>query len=107
MYYGYLGVTTYRRPELRQVSDLNYERIQCLIFASSAPGEFPLPAPRNPHVTAFDVRRDVVKAGAIISEVQRDLANTQAIVRDMMKGQQETGGQDRSVSDTCALLATG
>ena len=41
-----------------------------------------------------------MKAEAIISEVQRDVANTQAVVRDMLN-------QDRPVSDTCALLATG
>ena len=47
-----------------------------------------------------------MKAGAIISEVQRDVSDTRAMVRDMLKGQQEAGGQDRSVSDTCALSVT-
>ena len=73
------------------------------MFASSAPRESPPPLPRKTPVTASDVHRDVVKAGAIISEVQRDVANTQVMVRDMLKGQQETGGQDRSVSETWAL----
>ena len=76
------------------------------MFVSSAPGESPPPQPRNTHVTASDVRRDVLKAGAIISEVQRDVANTQAMVRDMLKSQQEVDSQDWSVSDTCALSAT-
>ena len=88
-------------------SNLICERTQCLIFISSAPGESPPPLRRNTHVTTSDVRRDVMKAGVIISEVQRDVANTQAMVRDMMKGQQEAGGQDRSVGETCALFAIG
>ena len=41
-----------------------------------------------------------MKAEAIISEVQRDVASTQAVVRDMLN-------QDWPVSDTRALLATG
>jgi len=57
--------------------------------------------------TASDVRHDVVKVGAIISEVHQDVVNTQAMVRDMLKNQQEAGSQDRSVSDTCALFTIG
>ena len=49
-----------------------------------------------------------MKAGAIIPEVQRDVVDTRAMARDMMKSQQEAGGPDRSVSGTCTvLLATG
>ena len=54
-----------------------------------------------------DVRRDAAKADVIISEVQRDVENTKTMVLDMRKSRQEAGGQDQSVSDTCALLATG
>ena len=106
MYYVCLRATTYLCLESCQVSSLDYTRIQCLIFASSAPGDSP-PPQRNTHGTVSDVRRDVVKAGVIISEVQRDVANTQAMVRDVLKNQQEAGGQDRSVSDTCALFSVG
>jgi predicted transcriptional regulator len=60
----------------------------------------------HPHRAASDVRHDIVKAGAIISEVHRDVVNTQAMVRTMLKSQQEAGGQDQSVSDTCVLFAT-
>ena len=74
--------------------------MRCLTFASSAPGQSPPPPQRIRHETVSDVQRDVMKAEAIISDVQRDVANTQAIVRDMLN-------QDLSVSDTCALLATG
>ena len=100
-------MTTCRCLELCQVSNLDYARIQCLIFASSAPRESPPPPQRYTHGTVSDIRRDVVKTGVIISEVQRDVANTQAMVRDVLKNQQEAGGQDLSVSDTYALFATG
>jgi hypothetical protein len=48
-----------------------------------------------------------MRTGAIISEVHRDVANIWAMVHNLLKSQQEDGGQDRSVSDTRALLATG
>ena len=44
-----------------------------------------------------------MKAGAIISEVHRDVMDTKAMIRDVLKNQQEAGGQDRSVSDTCIV----
>jgi tetratricopeptide (TPR) repeat protein len=37
---------TDHRPDSKQVSDLGYRGDQCLIFASSAPGELPPPPPR-------------------------------------------------------------
>ena len=81
--------------------------MQHLILASSAPGESLPPLPINTHAAASDVRHDVVKAGTIISEIHRDVVKTQAIVRDVLKGQQEAGSQDLLVSDICALIATG
>ena len=36
-----------RRLDANEVSDLNCQRTRCLIFASSTPGESPLPQPRG------------------------------------------------------------
>ena len=50
---------------------------------------------------------DILRASAIISEVHRDVVDIKATVRDVLKNQQEAGSQDRSVSVTCVLFATG
>ena len=99
-------VTNHHHLDSRQVGNLNYyRRIQRLIFAFSAPGESPLLLPRN-NGSVPDIRRDIMKAGAIISEVHRDVMNTQSMVRDMLTTQEGAGGQDRLVSVTCTLFAT-
>ena len=62
--------------------------------------------PRKPHVTVSDIHHDIVKAGAIISEVHRDVLDTHAMVRNILNGQEDAGGQDRLVSVTCTLSVT-
>jgi hypothetical protein len=68
--------------------------------ATSAPGESLPPPPRNTRGTASDVRRDV-------SEVHRDLVNTQVMVsdmhRNMLKSKEEATGQPQLVSVTHTL----
>jgi len=63
--------------------------------------------PRNAHETVSDIRRDIMKAGAMISEVHRDFVNTHAVVRNMLKDQEGTGGQDRFVRVSCIPSVTG
>ena len=66
------------------------------MVAFSAPGESPVPLPRTTDRTIPDIRRDV-------SEIHRGVADTQAVVydiRNMLKDQQEAGGQPQSVSIT-------
>ena len=58
--------------------------------ASSAPGESP-PLPRSAHETVSGIRHDIVKAGVVISEVHRDVSNTQTVVRNMLKSQEGAG----------------
>ena len=70
------------------------------MFESSAPGESPPPLPRNAHETVSDIRRDILKAGAMISEVHQDFFNTRATVRNILKDQEGISGQDRSVRVT-------
>ena len=84
--------TTYSYLDLRQVSNMNCKRIRCLTFTSSAPGESPSTL-RHQH-----------RSDTIISEVHRNVINTQTMVRDVLRSQQEAGGQDWLVSDTCALF---
>ena len=38
-----------------------------------------------------------------ISDIHRDVVDTQAMVRNILKSREGTGGQDRSVSVTCVL----
>ena len=69
---------------------------------SSAPGEPLPPVPGNTHGTTSNIRRDVV------SEVHRDLVNTQIMVsdlhRNMLKSQEGTIGQPQLVSITRTLF---
>jgi len=65
-----------------------------LIFASSAPGESLLTLQRSIHETDSDIRHDVVKTRAIVSEIHRN----------MLKSQDEVDNQRRSVSEICILL---
>ena len=44
-----------------------------------------------------------MKTGASISEVHRDVVDTQVMVRNILKSREGIGGQDRSVSVTCVL----
>ena len=77
------------------------------MFSSSAPGESPPPLPRDAHGTVSDIRRDIMKAGAMISEVHRDFINTHTMVHSMLKDQEWAGGQDRLVRVTCFPSVTG
>jgi len=83
-----LRLTLGQRPRLQLSSPFN--------IPSSAPGQLLPPPPRNTHETTFNIRRDVV------SEVHRDLVNTQAMVsdlhRNMLKSQEGASGQPQSVS---------
>ena len=93
-------MTTHRRLDSRQVSGFDYNRIQCLNFALSAPGESPSPPPRNTHGTILNIRR-------VVSEAQRDIANTQTVVYDIhntLKNQEGAGGQPHLVSVTRTVL---
>ena len=70
------------------------------MFGFSAPGESSPPLLRNTGGTRSNIRRDVV------SEVRRDVADTQTVVydiRNMLKGQQGVGGRPQSVSITHTL----
>lgn len=79
--------------------------MQRLILAfSSVPGEAPPPLPRNSHGTVSDIRHDIVKAGSIISEVHRDVVDTQAMVHNILKSQEGVGGRDRLVSTLALYL---
>ena len=60
----------------------------------------------NTHGTVSDVRRDIAKANATISDVHRDVTNAQAMISKILKDQEETKGQDRSVSVTRTLFVT-
>jgi hypothetical protein len=53
-----------------------------------------------------DIRRDIVKAGAAISEVERDLARTQAMVCEILNSQGGGRDQDQSVSFVRTLSVT-
>jgi len=77
------------------------------IFVSSAPGESPPPLSRNNHGTVADIRHDIVRAGTTISEVHRDVMSTRAMVLKILKGQEGVDVQDRFVSFTHVLPATG
>ena len=71
--------------------------------ASSAPGKSPSPVPRNTRGTILNIRHDAV------SEVHRDVVNTQTMVSDirhMLKSQEGAGSQHLSVSVTHAPSAT-
>jgi hypothetical protein len=61
--------------------------------------------PTNTRGTVSDVRHDNVKAA--ISEVHRDVLDIPTMVCNVLKTREGAGGQDRSVSDTRALFATG
>jgi hypothetical protein len=75
-----------------------------LIIASSAPGESPPPPSRNNLGTISDIRHDIVRTGTTISEVHRDVSNTHTMVSKLLKSQEETNGQNRSVGAICALF---
>lgn len=77
------------------------------MFVSSAPGESPPPLPTNAHGTVSDIRRDIMKAGAMISEVHREFVNTHVMVRNMLNDQEGAGGQGRLVRVTCVPSVTG
>ena len=90
-------LAAHRCLELLQVSGLycNQTHCSCLVFAFSAPGESP-PLPNNMYETSSDV----------VSELQRDVVNTQTLVRDihnLLKGKEGAGGQLHSVSVTRIL----
>ena len=88
-------------PRLTPGQNLNYGRIQGLTSdVSRAPGDSPPPLPRNTHGIASDVRHEVRRA---ISEVHHDVVNTQVMVRNMLKSQQEAGDRDRPVSGACSI----
>jgi len=89
-----------RSLDSHQVRGLDYDRIQCLIFAFSAPGESPSPASGNTYGATPNIRRDV------ISEVHRGVVKTQTMVYDihsMLKSQQGAGGQPQLVSTAYTL----
>jgi hypothetical protein len=100
-----LTVTEYpltTAPRLTPGQWSRLQRVQCLISAFSAPGESPPPLPRNAPGTIPSTRRDV-------SEVHRDVANTQNMVsdiRNMLKGQEGSGGQPQPVSVARTLSLT-
>ena len=62
------------------------------------------------HVTVPDIRRDVMKASAIVSELERNFTSTQTMVsdihRNMLKGQEESDDRHLLVSDTRTLSVT-
>ena len=62
------------------------------------------------HVIVPDIRRDVMKTGAIVSELERNFTSTQTMVSDihrtMVKGQEGGDGKNLSVSDMWAVFAT-
>lgn len=78
------------------------------MFKSSAPGESPLPLPRNTHGAVSDIHYDVVKTRTMVSEVHRDVTNTHTMVSDlhrtMLKSQEGADNQYQPVSVVCALL---
>ena len=74
---------------------------------SSAPGDLPPPLPRNVHGTISDIRRDIMRASAMISEVHHDFFNTHAMVRNILKAQEGTDNQDRLVRVTRIPSFTG
>lgn len=104
-------VITYHCLDLRQVSDLDYKWVQYLAPPSSAPGESPHLLLKTANGTIPDVRHDVVKARAIVTEVHHGFVDTHTMVfdihRNMLKVQEGADGQYRSVSDTRALSITG
>jgi len=54
-----------------------------------------------------NIRRDVIKARAIVSELEHNLTSTQMMVSDIhravVKGKQGGNGNDPSVGDTWAV----
>ena len=55
-------------------------------------------------VTVPDIRRDVMKTGAIVSELERNFTSTQTMVsdihRNMLNDQERSDGKNILVSDT-------
>ena len=100
------SVTAYHGLDPRQVSNLNYERIQRLTFASSAPGESQPLLQRNTRGIVDDIRHDIVKVGATISEVHRDIVNVHTMVDNVLKSHERADSQDPSVSVTYTLPIT-
>ena len=102
---AFRGVEIYHFIDSRQVSDLGYKWVQRLTIASSAPGESSLPLPRNTNGAISDIRQDVVKTRAMVSEVHRDVANMVSdIHRNVLKGQEGTDNRHQPVSVICTLL---
>ena len=79
------------------------EGSRCLTSAFSVPGESLPPPPRSVHATVLGIRRDVMKASAIVPELERNFTNTQNMVSDIhrtvVKGQEGVGGKNPSVSN--------
>jgi len=78
--------------------------------ASSAPGESPDPPPRGMHETIPDIRRDVIKARAIVSELEHNFTSTQVMVSNIHRAVVEglEGGDSKNllVSDTSTVSTT-
>jgi len=76
----------------------------------SAPGELPDPPPRSMHEPVPNIRRDVIKAQTIISEVGHNVTNTQVMVsnihRTVVEGREGGDGKNLLVSDTWTVSAT-
>jgi len=78
-----------------------------LTFASSVPGESPPPLSRSTHGTVSEIRNDVMKTRAIVSEFEHNLTNTHTMVfeihRTIVQDQRGGGSKHLSVSDDRTL----
>lgn len=77
-------MATYHLSGLRKVRDLGYKCILYLIHPFSVPGEPSPPLSGHTHGTDSDVRTDVVRRRTIV-EVQRDVADTHAMVSEILR----------------------
>ena len=78
-----------------------------LKFTSSAPEEVPPPPPGNKNGIGSDIRLEITKNRAEVSEIRRDVADTRTMVSyihsNMPKRGEEASGRGRSVSVTDSL----
>lgn len=92
------------RVDPRQVSDLGRKLARYLTFSSSAPGESLPPLPRDMDGTVSEIRNDVIKTRAIVSELECNVTSTRTMISDIhrttLKIQEGSDGRNLLVSDT-------
>ena len=103
-------LTTWNYLDSCHVSNLDRKLNWYLTFASSAPGESQPPLPRSIDGTVSDIRRDVMKARAIVSGLECDVTSAHTMVSDIhrtvVKGREGSGGKNLLVGDTRTLAPT-